>query len=129
MVERLMIALVPYQPGSELAAGRGRTFQGQQLQAASAGHEESVNSDHPPVLTLIDLSEVRRPRRSFSLDFSDSLSPTEYSLVGADATIQLVKSTLDIEHLNLDNVLKSTIFTCSEFQASIYDSFAKDVRS
>jgi len=31
--------------------------------------------------------------------------------------IKLVKSTSEIEYLNLDNVLKSTIFTGSEFQA------------
>ena len=31
--------------------------------------------------------------------------------------IKLVKSTLESEHLNLDNVLKSTIFTGSEFKA------------
>jgi len=31
--------------------------------------------------------------------------------------IKLVKSTLEIEHLNLNNVLKSTIFTGNEFQA------------
>jgi len=38
--------------------------------------------------------------------------------------MRLVKSTPEIEHLNLDNVLKSTIFTGSKFH-SIYDSFAK----
>ena len=39
--------------------------------------------------------------------------------------IKLVKSTSEIEHLNLDNVLKSTIFTVSEFQAFMTRSLKK----
>jgi len=39
--------------------------------------------------------------------------------------IKLVKSTLEVEHLNPDNVLKSTIFTGSEFQAFMTRSLNK----
>ena len=44
-------------------------------------------------------------------------SETTNRLTYQKCFIKLVKSTFEIEQLNLDNVLKSTIFTASEFQA------------
>ena len=61
----------------ELAAGQERSTQGHIGLVASAGHDEDVGVNHPPVLVPSNVSQVQGPPGSFTLISSGSLSPIE----------------------------------------------------